>query len=495
MGFRWKHNDMDELIHAVIETDYLLKKLIALLRIILQLMHRLNMEHLSARREYEEALHTLEQTLEQLQHTNNDLRSMAELYRQIEEADTELLLFADQPEAARDAEAGEDARDAAPEQTAGPETGAEAAAEEESRDAEAPSPDVRVLFDHSASAESAKDTAAFSIPGPSRRQSALYREKRNFRSTQEQMKACHPRMAADLPANRLPQTGAAAPVPAGPRPQTGTLAPAVPPMDRVHFSAVMPRTLMRGEYAVLNLFMYEKDFRQVVEELLRENPGLLKEDRHSVLQVQQGAAVRVELYSPDLELTDNILTQTWLGEYLRFDFSLSLPQDYPKRQVLFTARVYINDLIATRLTFLIDCATPHFQVVTPRRRDVLSAFMSYASEDRARAAAILLGMQKARPDLHVFFDVESLRSGENWQQTLPLEISRRDIFFLCWSHNARESLWVNREWNCALKVKGLACIEPIPLESPDLCPPPQELDGKQFNDRLLYIMNAERNRT
>lgn len=464
MGFRWKHNDMDELIHAVIATDHLLEKLIALLRIILQLMHRLNMEPSSARREYEEALHTLEQ----LRHTNNALRSRAEIYRQTEEADTELLLFADQPEAA---------------------------AEEESRDAEAPSPDVRVLFDHSASAESAKDTAAFSIPGPSRRRSALYREKRNSSRTREQMKACHPRMAADLPANRLPQTGAAAPVPAGPRPQTGTLAPAVPPMDRVHFSAVMPRTLMRGEYAVLNLFMYEKDFRQVVEELLRENPGLLKEDRHSVLQVQQGAAVRVELYSPDLELTDNILTQTWLGEYLRFDFSLSLPQDYPKRQVLFTARVYINDLIATRLTFLIDCATPHFQVVTPRRRDVLSAFMSYASEDRARAAAILLGMQKARPDLHVFFDVESLRSGENWQQTLPLEISRRDIFFLCWSHNARESLWVNREWNCALKVKGLACIEPIPLESPDLCPPPQELDGKQFNDRLLYIMNAERNRT
>lgn len=239
--------------------------------------------------------------------------------------------------------------------------------------------------------------------------------------------------------------------------------------------------------------MYEKEFHQAVEELMQQNPGLLKENRSGVLQVQQGAAVRIELDSPDLKLTDNTQTQTWLGEYLRFDFALLLPEDYPKRQVLFSAKVFINDLIATRLTFLVDCSTPNIQVIDPLRQDVLSAFMSYAKEDRPQAAAILLGMQKARPDLNVFFDVESLRSGENWQAALPLEIARRDIFFLCWSHYAKESAWVHQEWNCALAVKGLSCIEPIPLESPDRCPPPPELDGKQFNDRLLYIIHADQN--
>ena len=58
---------------------------------------------------------------------------------------------------------------------------------------------------------------------------------------------------------------------------------------------------------------------------------------------------------------------------------------------------------------------------------------------------------------------------------------------MCWSHNARESQWVDREWRYALTQKGIDGIEPIPLEPPDRCPPPQELNGKHFNDKLLYL--------
>lgn len=76
-------------------------------------------------------------------------------------------------------------------------------------------------------------------------------------------------------------------------------------MDRVQFSAVAPRTLMRGEYGMVSLFMYEREFHQTVEGLMRQNPGLLKEHRSGILQVQQGAAVRIKVESPDLELSDS----------------------------------------------------------------------------------------------------------------------------------------------------------------------------------------------
>lgn len=39
--------------------------------------------------------------------------------------------------------------------------------------------------------------------------------------------------------------------------------------------------------------------------------------------------------------------------------------------------------------------------------EILSAFVSYASQDRNRVAMIIQGMQKARLDMDVFFDVES----------------------------------------------------------------------------------------
>lgn len=65
----------------------------------------------------------------------------------------------------------------------------------------------------------------------------------------------------------------------------------------------------------------------------------------------------------------------------------------------------------------------------------------------------------------------------------------RDILFLCWSHFARQSKWVNAEWRYAFEKKGIDSIEPVPIESPAVCPP-EELRKKHFNDKLLYIINA-----
>jgi len=117
--------------------------------------------------------------------------------------------------------------------------------------------------------------------------------------------------------------------------------------------------------------------------------------------------------------------------------------------------------------------------------------MSYASQDRSRVAAIVQGMEKARPDLKIFMDVEGLRSGENWEDALKKEIDDRDILYLCWSHAARESHWVEKEWRYALEAKGLDGIDPIPIDPPDSCPPPKELSQKHFNDRMLFIINAQ----
>jgi len=86
----------------------------------------------------------------------------------------------------------------------------------------------------------------------------------------------------------------------------------------------------------------------------------------------------------------------------------------------------------------------------------------------------------------VFFDVDSLRSGENWQRMRQAEIERRDVLFLCWSHSARDSEWVDREWRYALANKGLDFIEPVPIEPPSVCQLPRELSSKSFHERSLF---------
>lgn len=268
-------------------------------------------------------------------------------------------------------------------------------------------------------------------------------------------------------------------------------APAPLRIADVEFSALFPKRFLKGEYSVLEMYIYEEDKRRIIEEAIADAEGELKEKRGSSFQVRDESVVsiRLECADPAVQIEGNEESQVWHGRYLKFDFAVFLEERYPKRQLMFTATVLLNDVPATRLRFTAECNTMREQKMELMREDILSAFVSYASQDRSRVAAIIQGMKKARPDMDVFFDVDSLRSGEDWQRALRAEIERRDLLFLCWSVAARQSEWVDREWRYALENKGLSFIEPIPLDSPSICPPPKELSSKHFNDRGLLYMN------
>ena len=262
-------------------------------------------------------------------------------------------------------------------------------------------------------------------------------------------------------------------------------------LQKVEFSAIAPKTFVKGEYSIINIIVYENTCRYIVDELIKTMEGPVQETRSGTHMVSEGTQIKIVLSSPDIEIEDSTETGVWRGEYLDLSFAVLLPEDYIKRKILFVATVYINDMIATKLKFIAKCSSLWKQKIEITREDVLSAFVSYASQDRNRVAAIIQGMKKARPDMDIFFDVDCLRSGEDWEQALHQEIDKRDILFLCWSHFAKESRWVNTEWKYALKQKGIDFIEPVPIESPEKCPPPEELNQKHFNDKLLFIINAE----
>lgn len=264
-------------------------------------------------------------------------------------------------------------------------------------------------------------------------------------------------------------------------------------LDMVQFSAVVPKTFVKGDYSLIEIFMYEKDFRRVVDEALENADDPVKETRSGVLAAERKAKIKVVLSSPDIEIEDDTEIQTWEGDYLDFSFAVELPEHYSKKQILFIASVYFNDMIATKLKFIAKCRSFAEQKIEMVREDVLSAFVSYASQDRKRVASIIQGMKKARPDMDIFFDVESLRSGEDWEKALKQEIDKRDVLFLCWSKYARKSKWVDAEWRYAFKRKGVDSIEPVPIDPPASCPPPEELSRKHFNDKLLYIINSNIN--
>ncbi|MCK4613989.1 MAG: toll/interleukin-1 receptor domain-containing protein [Thermoplasmata archaeon] len=121
-----------------------------------------------------------------------------------------------------------------------------------------------------------------------------------------------------------------------------------------------------------------------------------------------------------------------------------------------------------------------------------TAFALYSRLDREQVLPRIQGIQKALPNLNIFIDMLSLRSGQNWEQEIRKIIPSKDIFYLFWSGNAKRSHWVEKEWRCALEMKGLDFIDPVPLVSPEIVPPPEELSAKHFDDWTLAFMRSEK---
>lgn len=259
-------------------------------------------------------------------------------------------------------------------------------------------------------------------------------------------------------------------------------------ISRVNFSATAPRKLSREAYNIIHLIVYEDEYRSVVNGIVHDKEIPQREIPGGTAEIEDDSVVKIILKSPDFELYYEE-ERLWKRKYIDFAIPIMLPSELRKKQVMFQAVIYINNIIATRLSFVVKCNSFRTQKISISREDILSAFISYASQDRSKAALIIQGMRKARPDMDIFFDVETLRSGEKWEDAIHQEIRNRDILYLFWSNYAKKSKWVDTEWRYAYSINGEDGIEPMPLEPAWSCPPPDELKNMHFNDNLLYIIN------
>ena len=261
-------------------------------------------------------------------------------------------------------------------------------------------------------------------------------------------------------------------------------------VDDVQFRATAPKKLEPGEYFPVKIMMYREDDHERADREGALVADETKSDSSSVFQAEVGQEFRIVLQSPDIPMDGESQTLVWNGKFAAATFEPFLPGDYSGKQVRLRGRVYSGDAVLTDLKLILQVNAPAEQVAVCEKVKLTTAFLSYASADRERVVARIQGIQAARPDMDLFFDVESLRCGEIWEARLYREIASRDLFYLFWSRNAAASRWVAKELEYAVSKKTLDFIEPIPLESPETCPPPRSLNVKHFNDwTLRYIKN------
>lgn len=268
-------------------------------------------------------------------------------------------------------------------------------------------------------------------------------------------------------------------------------AAAPPAVDEVQFTVVAEKTARQAETRIVEIAMYTPEQKQqAITEIQQEfDEQILQKSSHP-LRAERGARITVTLSAQGIELFEEKLEYRWTGSYLRFSFGYYIPEDYSRRQILFRANVYFEGVLATTLLCPVNVDKAEDEVPYTRQ-DVRSAFLSYAREDTEAVTYIIQTLKKIRPDLDIFFDLEKLRSGEDWELRLYSEIRKRDRLFLCWSRAAARSPWVEREWRCMADTKGVEAIEPFPLEDPDQCPVPEPLQKLCFADLEVLIRRAK----
>ena len=91
-----------------------------------------------------------------------------------------------------------------------------------------------------------------------------------------------------------------------------------------------------------------------------------------------------------------------------------------------------------------------------------------------------------------FQDLLSLSPGDRWQRELYKKIDQCDLFLLFWSKAAKDSEWVLREAEYALKRQQMDTLsEPdiVPVVLEENVPPPSSLAELHFNDRIHYLIS------
>ncbi len=270
----------------------------------------------------------------------------------------------------------------------------------------------------------------------------------------------------------------------------------IPPGEpaEVNLSVNGPQRVKSNSSFLLDIWAFQLKDKKLVDELANATGRDSVKGLAMGLAVELGEQLQIEIAIPGMIILEPIGYLTWSGTPANTSFLIQVPSKLEIGEYPGSATISIDGLRIHKLWFTVAVTTKedsNRKELQTEKQKIQSAFASYASRDRANVLSRIQGIKKVAPDMDIFLDVISLRSGDDWEEKLNKHVPSKDIFYLFWSKSASKSNWVEREWKMALSKRGIDYIDPVPLDSPDLAPPPKELGKLHFNDAYLAHIKYE----
>jgi hypothetical protein len=266
-------------------------------------------------------------------------------------------------------------------------------------------------------------------------------------------------------------------------------------LDNVHFSVASPKTTKPGSNFLLTFWAYlnsqrDEVIKRIYESHSRENTNI---QYKGPVKIEKETLITLFIEIEDLTFKQNIASIHWTSEIISESFLVSVPDNVSLGTKIGAISLLVEGIEIAKIHFSIDITNT---LTAPQSLPVdiqfhQTAFASYSTKDTKEVLSRIQAMVIVAPWLKVYIDFDGIRAGQYWKEELKKSISNMDVFYLFWSKNAAKSDWVKKEWHCALKLRGLDYIQPVPLVNPDRVPPPAELSPKQFKDKWLCYIEWE----
>jgi hypothetical protein len=271
-----------------------------------------------------------------------------------------------------------------------------------------------------------------------------------------------------------------------------------PDADAVDCTVFAPPVVAAGTSLMVQVFASRPDQAASTEAIARrfdaeaEPRGVTSLE----MEVPQGTKLTFHLVLPSLNVRDDVQHLIWRGSPVSVQFAVDVPAGASAGSVVGRMTISQNTAPIGHIVFKLS--------VTSREQPDLAkaestgeasayrkVFISYSSRDRTEVVKRVHLFKTF--GIKYFQDVLDLEPGDLWEQRLYSQIDKSDLFLLFWSSSARDSEWVMKEIQYAMKLKGSddaapPAIVPVLLEGPPPPKPPPELSHLHFNDRLLYFM-------
>ena len=269
--------------------------------------------------------------------------------------------------------------------------------------------------------------------------------------------------------------------------------------DEICFTALYPK---EGKVETWHTLLVYAHLLSAMEDVFRDAERFKDQlpkpkgvTSHST-QIARGTEITIIPSCDGIVFNPERVVFKWMERYHRADFRFSadksLSNDAGRGQI----NIYAGPVLVGTLKFALLLNEADSQIAREHEEHSImyhqdDIFVSYSHKD----SDIVLACKKAYQALgfNILIDIDTLRSGQVWNEELMQMIDRATIFQLFWSHNARQSKYCRQEWEHALKRNKAGFIRPVYWEIP-MPDPPEELSRYHFEYMQLKprILSSQR---